>query len=76
MDLVKRTLSVVIAVIAVGFNLLIRHGAGGEQELIGRASATLATLYKNNPGAKACGKGSWCWFSRASKAASSSPGNW
>ena len=51
----KKSMSVAIAVIAVGFNLLIPTMAqAASRSAIDRdTSATLAKLYKNNPGAKA-----------------------
>jgi lipid-binding SYLF domain-containing protein len=54
-DLVKRTLGVAIAVIAIGFNLLVpTMSLASSASAINRdTSATLAKLYKNNPGAKA-----------------------
>ena len=55
MDLLKRTLGVVIAVITVGFNVLIpTMSLAASASAIDRdARASLAKLYQNTPGAKA-----------------------
>jgi lipid-binding SYLF domain-containing protein len=54
MDLVKRTLGVAIAVITVGFNVLIPNVAlaSSASEIDRSAAQALTTLYKNTPDAK------------------------